>query len=1333
MTFKGKALSAALGTGLVAVAFLVLPSASALAAFSHANVEETFAVGAPCEEVRDIAVLEAEELIYVSCQVAGPDVIKRFDFEGEPVDFTASAPYISGNMITGNPGAEDDSLESTFAVPLIEVDNSPSVNHGRLFVTSTPNIDYFDPSGEYAGAVHQPMECLCWNQFGDVDVGPDGSIYVSSRYPGDRISKFTPAAQEVKRLYASVGYFDPHQYGGAVHFRVDNTGAMWVLHGDNVVPLQIDKFEADQFTDELGFGPGTPATAIEPFVATPSLFTSSLKAENVAGRFDVDLTDNDLYVDRGNRIETYSQGNAEEFSYKNAPDIGVGPLSGSRVVAVTQDHRVFASSAGPEIVRFGLGDILPDVHTFAPDIDDVGHTTATVRGKIELAGGQNITSCKVEYGTGIGYGSEAPCTPDPAAAPPGSNFSTATAVKSDLAGLTTGQPYHYRFRAGNEKGSNVGIDRTVTPAHVIKLQTLAAKDIDENGATLVGSFDPDGSPTTYRFDYGITTDYGFSTTVASGGGGFGVIEVEKAIAGLPSGRTFHYRIVATGSGTTIGPDRVFRTASPPDVSSVRSTEVTATSALIHAKINPVGYATEYQVEYGTAADYGQVAPATKVAIGSGTEPVTVSQKLENLREGVTYHFRIVATNKWGDGVSNDTTFDFSPPSCPNDHIRQQTGSSYLPDCRAYELVSPEAAGAVLLYPSNVVAEPTPGAVPGPYLRGYSWTVNRGFASSPPRFSFFGGQGSINGLRPPNSIIDTYMSTRTPDGWVTSVPGLGAAETEDAANKECSESMDLCVDYNTFPWFELGIPDHPPYLFTAAGKPLGRLPTNLNVIPGARGFEGAQRMSGDFSHYVFSSTNITFAPGGVLGELGSAYDNDIADQTVTVISKLQNGLPIPQEVPTTEKAIDFRGLSPDGSHVLMQTPAPAGLAHLFMRVNQMVTYDVSRGAAVEPIGMTRDGSKVYFITTEPLTVDDTDTSADLYMWSEPQPGASDAVTRLSQGNGEGDSDACSAGWGTAACGVRPLAPERLYPAGQTVNTLVSVPLMDDVIAERAGDVYFFSPENLDPDRPAIKNERNLYVYRNGAVHLVATFDAGTTISRMQISPDGAHAAMVTASQLTSYDNQGFRMMYTYDPDTGVIRCASCNPAGTSPAADVRASQGGRFMDDNGRAFFSTEESLVPRDTNGRIFDTYEYVGGRPQLISSGQGSRHFTGGSEIFQLVTQPQFIGLEHVSHDGQDVYFSTFETLLNRDHNGEFVKFYDARTGGGFPEDPNLGPCAAADECHGVDSAPPPTPGVATSDGLGSGGNVQAKRQAKKKKRKAKHKRKAKRRHSTRTTGGRQ
>ena len=65
-----------------------------------------------------------------------------------------------------------------------------------------------------------------------------------------------------------------------------------------------------------------------------------------------------------------------------------------------------------------------------------------------------------------------------------------------------------------------------------------------------------------------------------------------------------------------------------------------------------------------------------------------------------------------------------------------------------------------------------------------------------------------------------------------------------------------------------------------------------------------------------------------------------------------------------------------------------------------------------------------------------------------------------------------------------------------------------------------------------------------------------------------------------------------------------PNGEAPAFDVFGSQNGLFMTDDGRAFFYTEQALVPQDTN-RGEDVYEFAEGRPQLITAGTGAGYAT--------------------------------------------------------------------------------------------------------------------------------
>jgi hypothetical protein len=225
-----------------------------------------------------------------------------------------------------------------------------------------------------------------------------------------------------------------------------------------------------------------------------------------------------------------------------------------------------------------------------------------------------------------------------------------------------------------------------------------------------------------------------------------------------------------------------------------------------------------------------------------------------------------------------------------------------------------------------------------------------------------------------------------------------------------------------------------------------------------------------------------------------------------------------------------------------------------------------------------------------------------------------------------------------------------------------------------------------------------VYRAGHNQYVATLDPGTSINRIQISPDGQHVGFITAANLTGYDTAGHKEMYTYEPASGKIRCASCNPTGAAPSFNALGSVGGPFMSNDGRVFFATKEALVPRDTDGLI-DVYEYVGGQPQLITTGTQTRDYNEAHAV-TFFFAPEHIGLESVSANGQDVYFTTFDSLVPQDRNGSFVKVYDARVDGGFEVPTQLAPCAAADECHGEGTSPVQTPDLPSSASL-EGGNV--------------------------------
>jgi phosphodiesterase/alkaline phosphatase D-like protein len=82
-----------------------------------------------------------------------------------------------------------------------------------------------------------------------------------------------------------------------------------------------------------------------------------------------------------------------------------------------------------------------------------------------------------------------------------------------------------------------------------------------HGATLTGTVNPGGRPTSYVFRYGTTKSYGSTTAAKSAGGGIARVTATFRVTGLKPGKTYHYRLAATNSaGTEQGADRTFKTA-----------------------------------------------------------------------------------------------------------------------------------------------------------------------------------------------------------------------------------------------------------------------------------------------------------------------------------------------------------------------------------------------------------------------------------------------------------------------------------------------------------------------------------------------------------------------------------------------------------------------------------------------------------------------------------------------------------------------------------------------------------------------------------------------------
>ena len=83
-------------------------------------------------------------------------------------------------------------------------------------------------------------------------------------------------------------------------------------------------------------------------------------------------------------------------------------------------------------------------------------------------------------------------------------------------------------------------------------------------ALIGGVVNPNGTATSYQFEWGATTAYGQITPVTSAGNGTAEVPVDFSLDGLKPLTTYHFRLVATpangdASSRVVGADQTFRT------------------------------------------------------------------------------------------------------------------------------------------------------------------------------------------------------------------------------------------------------------------------------------------------------------------------------------------------------------------------------------------------------------------------------------------------------------------------------------------------------------------------------------------------------------------------------------------------------------------------------------------------------------------------------------------------------------------------------------------------------------------------------------------------------
>ncbi len=612
-------------------------------------------------------------------------------------------------------------------------------------------------------------------------------------------------------------------------------------------------------------------------------------------------------------------------------------------------------------------------------------------------------------------------------------------------------------------------------------------------------------------------------------------------------------------------------------------------------------------------------------------------------------------------------------ACPNESV--PGFRAFLPDCRAYELVSPG------------------------YKEGYPIFV-AGLAENGSQIhaeSF----GSFANTENTSVFGQSYSIVRTKTGWVASpldapfsqfpsyrVQGMGSDFQSSLwfADKPGQFSRDVYLDRPPGSLIRIG-PGAPPGALRGELRYVGASDDLRHVIlldhspnggeedrlwPGDTTIGGRQPSlyeyegTGNSEPRLVGVSNVgvpaSVADGKLISNCGTALGSIPAGEAYNAVSANGDAVFFTAEACGGFPAVNEVYARIGGKRtVAISEPPPSGPG-----------WECTGGCASAEhrpgvfAGAARDGSKVFFITSQPLVNGDVDNGFDLYE-AEIREGV---VVRLVQVS-HGDADDPTPGLGANVLGVA-----RVSEDGSHVY----------FVAE--GALTAANPEGKAP----IAGEPNLYVAVRACedgtatcespvehISFIATLSAQdgedwspVDVRPVQVTPpNGRFLIFQSASDLTA-DEEGHEeagQLFEYDARTKVLVRVSRGEHGYNEDGNTKTYSATipiqfytgskpeeRFTQlavsvDGSRVFFSSYDALTSQALGG-FNNVYEYYGGKVSLISDGH---------DVSSVEGRPatQLIGTDE---SGRDVFFTTADSLVPQPGD-TLTGVYDARSEGGFPQ----------------------------------------------------------------------
>ena len=685
--------------------------------------------------------------------------------------------------------------------------------------------------------------------------------------------------------------------------------------------------------------------------------------------------------------------------------------------------------------------------------------------------------------------------------------------------------------------------------------------------------------------------------------------------------------------------------------------------------------------------------------------------------------------------------------CPNEAVRAESNinpttdqpySQGLPECRAYEMISPLEKQNRDAFLSNEFFPSLDDAVgwssKGDFLEPNSFEISGTGDNLYLSRRTAGGWESRSNEAPSNVIAGEGAGDFTPDFTATVRCGFGGQNIAVKADVGvvCAR-RDPSGAWTPTPYYPPvnGVAVHPNY--EGASSDLSTVVFQMNplgfLLPGDTYF-GPQNGTGFEVGSIYEITGV----GGPSPKLKlvnvTSGGESLGSGSHVSIGNFEEG-------PRTDV---YQAISATGDTIFFTATPAGGVPTLYARVGGVETVSISNPTppectACNPTakqarfqGASTDGSKAFFTTEQQLLESDGDETSDLYEYDFNRP-SPNRLVQLSRG-GPGD---LTPGAGADVQGVVRTSPDGSYVYFVAGGVLTTLPNTNGQVAHAGADNMYVLDTNTEETRFVAElcsgSEASGADVDSACPANPTTVDSAlwsTDKGMAQVTPDGRYLVFSSVARLTADDVNSAQDVYRYDAQTGaLVRVSIGEPSypassdnnnganaeigepptqAVSGGAYADANDGGRAITDDGSEIvFVTSASLQADDVNEASHpspcnsfeaspgcDVYLWHDGVVSMISGGRES----GGHESIG-------ISAALISPSGSDIYFSTGAQLVGQDTD-RLADVYDARLDGGFPAPKAEASCTDGEwTCQGKGSEPAGASALEGSAAQPAGGNL--------------------------------